>query len=50
MNGKVYNWQARGKYTLFGQLKWTPVTLAGYVASIVVNIWSKADTFPIPAG
>ena len=26
--------QARGKYTFFGHLKWTPAILLGYVASI----------------
>ena len=42
--------QARGKYTFFGHLKWTPVILAGYAASIVVHMWINADTFSIPVG
>jgi Na+/H+ antiporter NhaD/arsenite permease-like protein len=42
--------QARGKYTFFGHLKWTPVILAGYAASIVVHLWINADTFSIPVG
>jgi NhaD family Na+/H+ antiporter len=31
--------QARGKYTFFSHLKWTPAIAAGYVASILVHIW-----------
>jgi NhaD family Na+/H+ antiporter len=31
--------QARGKYTFFGHLKWTPAIAAGYVASILVHLW-----------
>ncbi len=30
--------QARGKYTFFGHLKWTPVIALGYVASIYVHM------------
>ncbi len=30
--------QARGKYTFFGHLKWTPAITAGYVASILVHM------------
>ena len=30
--------QARGHYTFFGHLKWTPVIFLGYVASIYVHI------------
>ncbi|MBL3528130.1 MAG: sodium:proton antiporter NhaD [gamma proteobacterium endosymbiont of Lamellibrachia anaximandri] len=30
--------QARGKYTFFGHLKWTPAIAAGYVASILVHM------------
>jgi hypothetical protein len=37
--------QARGKYTFFGHLKWTPAILAGYAASILVHLWINADTF-----
>ncbi|MGB5426486.1 MAG: sodium:proton antiporter NhaD, partial [Gammaproteobacteria bacterium] len=44
--------QSRGAYTFFGHLKWTPVILAGYVASILVHMWLNADTFaiPVPSG
>lgn len=31
--------QARGKYTFFGHLKWTPVIALGYAASILVHLW-----------
>lgn len=31
--------QARGRYTFFGHLKWTPVIALGYVASIATHIW-----------
>ncbi|MEJ2619732.1 MAG: sodium:proton antiporter NhaD [Candidatus Thiodiazotropha sp.] len=37
--------QARGKYTFFGHLKWTPVIALGYVASIFVHIWLNAGSF-----
>ncbi|MFW2439895.1 MAG: sodium:proton antiporter NhaD [Arenicellales bacterium] len=30
--------QARGKYTFFGHLKWTPAIAAGYVASILTHM------------
>ena len=30
--------QARGYYTFFGHLKWTPVIFLGYVASIYVHL------------
>jgi Na+/H+ antiporter NhaD/arsenite permease-like protein len=41
--------QARGHYTFFGHLKWTPVILVGYAASILVHRWLNADTFAIAA-
>ncbi|MCW8195135.1 sodium:proton antiporter [Proteobacteria bacterium 005FR1] len=31
--------QARGMYTFFGHLKWTPVIALAYVASILVHLW-----------
>ena len=31
--------QARGAYTFFGHLKWTPVIAVGYVLSILVHLW-----------
>ena len=30
--------QARGQYTFFGHLKWTPAIAAGYAASIVTHM------------
>ena len=37
--------QARGKYTFFGHLKWTPVIALGYAASIYVHFLLNAGTF-----
>ncbi len=37
--------QARGQYTFFGHLKWTPVILLGYVASIVVHLTWNSGSF-----
>jgi len=37
--------QARGKYTFFSHLKWTPVIALGYVASIVTHMWVNAGMF-----
>jgi len=37
--------QARGIYTFFVHLKWTPVIMLGYAASIMVHLWINADTF-----
>jgi len=31
--------QARGIYTFFGHLKWTPAILLGYGASIAAHLW-----------
>ncbi len=31
--------QARGQYTFFGHLRWTPVIALGYAASIWVHLW-----------
>ena len=39
--------QARGMYTFMGHLKWTPVILLGYVASIMMHLWLNADSFNI---
>ncbi len=39
---------ARGKYTFFGHLKWAPVIILGYAASILVHMWLNADTFSVP--
>lgn len=37
--------QARGQYTFFGHLKWTPVIALGYGASIVTHFWVNAGRF-----
>ena len=37
--------QARGKYTFFGHLKWTPVIALGYAASILVHMWINKSLF-----
>ncbi|UYG00245.1 MULTISPECIES: sodium:proton antiporter NhaD [unclassified Halomonas] len=37
--------QARGSYTFMGHLRWTPVILLGYVASILVHLWLNAASF-----
>ncbi len=37
--------QARGKYTFFTHLKWTPAIALGYAASILSHFWINADTF-----
>ncbi len=37
--------QARGKYTFFSHLKWTPAIALGYAASILTHMWLNASTF-----
>jgi len=37
--------QARGKYTFFSHLKWTPAIALGYAASILVHMWINSSTF-----
>lgn len=37
--------QARGKYTFFGHLKWTPVIALGYIASIATHMWINTSMF-----
>ncbi len=37
--------QARGKYTFFGHLKWAPVIMLGYAASIATHMWINASLF-----
>ncbi|WP_303901277.1 sodium:proton antiporter NhaD [Thiohalomonas denitrificans] len=37
--------QARGYYTFFSHLKWTPAIAAGYGASILVHFWINARLF-----
>ncbi|SFM14971.1 sodium:proton antiporter NhaD [Marinobacter zhejiangensis] len=37
--------QARGHYTMMTHLRWTPVILLGYGASIVTHLWLNAELF-----
>jgi len=37
--------QARGHYTFFGHLKWSPVIALGYGASILVHMWVNSALF-----
>jgi NhaD family Na+/H+ antiporter len=37
--------QARGKYTFFGHLKWTPAIAVGYIASIYVHMMINSAYF-----
>jgi Na+/H+ antiporter NhaD/arsenite permease-like protein len=37
--------QARGQYTFFGHLRWTPAIAAGYAASIMVHFWINEAYF-----
>lgn len=37
--------QARGTYTFFAHLKWTPAIALGYAASIWVHLWLNANMF-----
>lgn len=37
--------QARGYYTMMTHLRWTPVIMLGYVASILVHLWLNAELF-----
>ena len=37
--------QARGKYTFFSHLKWTPAIALGYAASILVHMWINSRLF-----
>ncbi len=39
--------QARGMYTFFGHLKWAPVILLGYIASIFTHIWLNGALFNV---
>ena len=42
--------QARGRYTFFGHLKWTPVIALGYFASIWVHLQINQRFVDIPPG
>ena len=37
--------QARGSYTFFGHLKWSPVIALGYVVSIYAHMWINEAYF-----
>ncbi|MEM7707555.1 MAG: sodium:proton antiporter NhaD [Pseudomonadota bacterium] len=37
--------QARGAYTFFGHLKWSPAIIVGYIASIYAHLWVNAAYF-----
>jgi len=37
--------QAKGKYTFFSHLKWTPAIALGYAASILVHMWINSSRF-----
>ena len=39
--------QARGYYTFVGHLKWAPVILLGYVASILAHLWLNKESFSV---
>jgi len=39
--------QARGIYTFMGHLRWMPVILLGYVASILVHLWLNKELFSV---
>ena len=39
--------QARGYYTFVGHLKWAPVILLGYVASILAHLWINKQSFSV---
>jgi hypothetical protein len=40
--------QAQGRYTFFGHLKWAPVILLGYAASILTHMWINCASFHLP--
>lgn len=37
--------QARGIYSFFGHLKWSPAILAGYIGSILCHLWLNSSYF-----
>ncbi|MEE4250447.1 MAG: sodium:proton antiporter NhaD [Alcanivoracaceae bacterium] len=39
--------QARGHYTFMSHLRWTPIILLGYIASVLTHIWLNAASFEI---
>ncbi len=42
--------QARGQYTFFVHLKWTPIIALGYAASIVTHMWINDSLFTRAVG
>ena len=40
--------QARGQYTFFGHLRWTPLIILGYAASIWVHLMVNAHFAGVP--
>jgi hypothetical protein len=40
--------QVQGRYTFFGHLKWVPVILLGYAASILTHTWINSVSFHLP--
>ncbi len=40
--------QAKGQYTFFSHLKWTPAIILGYFASIGVHMWLNEAAFNVP--
>ncbi|MFV1993407.1 MAG: sodium:proton antiporter NhaD [Acidiferrobacterales bacterium] len=42
--------QARGQYTFFVHLKWTPIIALGYAASIVTHMWVNDSLFTKAVG
>jgi Na+/H+ antiporter NhaD/arsenite permease-like protein len=39
--------QARGQYTFMGHLRWAPVILLGYAASVAMHLWLNAAAFAV---
>lgn len=37
--------QAKGKYTFFSHLKWTPAIALGYASSILGHMWINSSPF-----
>ncbi|MDC8802173.1 sodium:proton antiporter NhaD [Halomonas pacifica] len=42
--------QARGSYTFMGHLRWSPIILLGYVASILLHLWLNDASFSLYNG
>jgi NhaD family Na+/H+ antiporter len=42
--------QARGMYTFFSHIRWTPAIALGYAASILVHFWINSAQFSIGVG